>query len=168
MPPSDAPRIKPQAIIVCDDIRRESNGKDILIGVYSSGITFAALPIQYAVALYFVYEAPTKGSIPISIQMKFPDDETEIFRAEGVINASGGELPGETNILPLTGIPLTFKTPGLLRILVRQYDEEWQVMKTAPVRIADVPQPIPNASSIAPAPPVEQSPPASSSTESQP
>ncbi len=41
---SDAPKITVKAVVVCDEVRREDNGKEILIGVYSSGVLVPQFP----------------------------------------------------------------------------------------------------------------------------
>ncbi len=40
-------------VIICDDVRKEDNGKIILIGVYPAGILTSSLPSQLAFMTYF-------------------------------------------------------------------------------------------------------------------
>lgn len=48
MPPkrakADESRYVVQSVIICDDVRQESNGKEILIGVYNDVMLFSAFP----------------------------------------------------------------------------------------------------------------------------
>jgi hypothetical protein len=44
------PLITVKHVVVCDDIRREDNGKEILIGVYSGGIIVPQFPVPLALA----------------------------------------------------------------------------------------------------------------------
>jgi hypothetical protein len=37
-----------RSVIICDDIRREDNGKEILIGVYAGSIIFRSVPVRLA------------------------------------------------------------------------------------------------------------------------
>jgi hypothetical protein len=39
-------KIKIRSVIICDDVRREMSGKEILIGVYNDGMIFPAIPAQ--------------------------------------------------------------------------------------------------------------------------
>jgi hypothetical protein len=62
-------RIKPKFAIFCDDIRREFNGKDILIGVYSGGMILKQLPAPVAMAIWFCFERNESdfGQVPIEL-----------------------------------------------------------------------------------------------------
>lgn len=44
MTSNSTPRVHVVAAVVCDDVRKEANGKDILIGVYSGTIAVHELP----------------------------------------------------------------------------------------------------------------------------
>jgi hypothetical protein len=48
--------------IVCDDIRREDNGKEIIIGVYSGSIVVPQFPATLLLSLWVGLEAPRAQS----------------------------------------------------------------------------------------------------------
>jgi hypothetical protein len=51
-----------RSTLICDDIRREDNGKLFFVGVYTPGIRFAQLPASIALCAFQVWEADAPGS----------------------------------------------------------------------------------------------------------
>lgn len=54
-------KIKPLAIMLCDDIRNEATGKDILIGVGTGAILFFGSPETRRYRIYFLIEVEQAG-----------------------------------------------------------------------------------------------------------
>ena len=49
-------RINPLSAIFCDDIRREDNGKELLIGVYSGSLQVPILPAPVMLSVWVPFE----------------------------------------------------------------------------------------------------------------
>lgn len=73
--------VEPYNVIFCDDIRREFNGKELLIGVYSADLVLPAVPAVVAMALF--------------IQLKIKGEPGTIRRRLRVNDPSGNRA-GET------------------------------------------------------------------------
>jgi hypothetical protein len=50
-----------RSTLICDDIRREDNGKLLFVGVYTPGIRFAQLPASISLCAFQVWEAEASG-----------------------------------------------------------------------------------------------------------
>lgn len=79
-----SPNAKIEYAIVCDDLRREDNGKLIIIGVYAKDIQVqkfpAILPLQFVLAI----RSYKKGSI--SIDVRILQENAEIFKRKATVN----------------------------------------------------------------------------------
>jgi hypothetical protein len=64
-----------RSLLLCDDIRREDNGKELLIGVYSGGIRFFGAGPGRLRQLYFRIELEQEGEnleSPFSLELTAP------------------------------------------------------------------------------------------------
>jgi hypothetical protein len=66
------------AVVVCDDVRKEQSGKDILIGVYGSLIQIHALPSAMNLAFWMEITAKKQGINQIHFRILFPNPEQKI------------------------------------------------------------------------------------------
>ena len=78
MPKKASPHLKVEAVVVCDDIRREFNGKEILIGVYG-GIIVPRFPANLNLAFWIQFRTTETGEIPIFLRLVGPHD-VEFFQ----------------------------------------------------------------------------------------
>ena len=67
-------------VLVCDDVRREVTGKDILIGVYAGDLNVASLPANILLSIWVEMTAKKKEpqEISLRIQVPNPDHKFEI------------------------------------------------------------------------------------------
>jgi hypothetical protein len=70
------------AIVICDDIRKEINGKDILIGVYGGDIVVPATPFVLVLAVWFEYSPSRPGKQAITAKASFSGRALLEVRAE--------------------------------------------------------------------------------------
>lgn len=66
------------AVIVCDDVRREVSQKDILIGVYGSAIVVYSLPTQINLAFWIELEVRKNGLFEIFLKLEFQNSAQSI------------------------------------------------------------------------------------------
>jgi hypothetical protein len=68
------PRLKFITAIVADDVRQETSGKQILIGIYSENMVVSEfLPTGgIRAAVFVMFEAPEIGQMPVKIKILGP------------------------------------------------------------------------------------------------
>jgi hypothetical protein len=116
--------------VVCDDIRREISGKDILIGVYGSGINVASFPSPLALAFWMQFDSSDATPSPIMIEFQLVGENDTKFAALGVqlmITKAG------LGTIALPAIPLSLQIPSDLMLQMRQPGEEWETVGTVRV-----------------------------------
>jgi hypothetical protein len=111
--------------IVCDDARREDNGKAILIGVYTGSILASKFPTQMQLAVWIEHQVTRIGTYQFSLRVLL-DDEIEVFEvtADAVLNELA---PG---VLAFSGFPLQLQRPGTLKVQLRIAQEDWVTLRT--------------------------------------
>ena len=121
--------------VICDDIRRESNGKLILIGVYGSGIKVASLPSFVVMSLLLEVQPTVVG-----------DHELRV-RLTGQSNAVLFESPPVkfsidaikfVNV-PMVGLPIQIQSPGPIELQISVAGTEWQTIRTLTVEVGPLP-----------------------------
>lgn len=100
--------------LLCDDVRREDNGKLILIGLYGGNIQVASLPTTLLLAL--VCECITNSEGP-------KQNEVHIeFRLDGKVSTKGSigvTIDGSgTSFLAFPKAPIHLANPGKLEIFI--------------------------------------------------
>lgn len=117
------PRVTIIAAVLCDDIRREDNGKDILIGAYSSTILVHALPsspLPLMCWLSLIIKEP--GSLHLSFRAT-DHNRNAIF--QHTINMGTDSDLGEGSF-PLGPIFFQLKEPkGTIKIDYKEEQGEW-------------------------------------------
>ena len=63
------PTLKPLSAVVCDEIRREKDGKDIIIGAYGGDILVGSIPIPLALSLWIGLETSGAGNTRADIRV---------------------------------------------------------------------------------------------------
>jgi len=115
------------SVVVCDDIRQETSGKLILIGVYQDNIT-AKLPIDVGMSIWVRFLDLPAGEHSIEFEMHFNGNE---------IVKGGGEIGSNTELsvggfaLPKVEVPLV--EPGTLEFFVALDKGEMKLVGKLPV-----------------------------------
>lgn len=91
--------LRATAVVTCDDIRLEANGKHILVGVYQGKMRVPQLPFVTGLS-WWILATPTQiGSSVIDLRLRMQDGET-IF--QGRIGVQINELSETLLALPPT------------------------------------------------------------------
>jgi hypothetical protein len=115
--------------IVCDQVRREDNGKLLIIGVYSHNITVASFPSHLALAA--VIGTLTKTSVEeYSTEVRAAFGGVEIYSGKGSI---GIKEPGQ-DILVVPNLIVSAPNEGNLEIKIKFGSGRWKVVTTIPIR----------------------------------
>ncbi len=140
-----SPSVVYEALVLCDDIRFENNGKLLLIGVYSDMVQVFKLPLQLrSLGLAVRARAMSKGRIAFNVTATDPQGNS-LLEANGEMNYEGE--PGRAIWLPIVMGPTLLTTEGQYGIRIALGDappihESFLVKKT----------PTPEAPAIAPRP----------------
>ena len=99
-----------EALVLCDDIRFENNGKLLLIGVYSDVVQVFKLPLQLrSLGLAVRARAMARGRIAFTVTATDPQGNS-LLEANGEMNYEGE--PGRTIWLPIVMGPALLTTEG--------------------------------------------------------
>lgn len=143
-----------RSVVVCDEVRREDNGKALIIGAYVGDIVLPKFPTRLPLAFYFIGTgtAPGRGSVELRIQYLRSKEPMGLASAK----AEFQRAPiGTSMVLVLPGIPFEFDQPTELLISVLEGDQ-WREVERKKVILA-----VPSATSSSESrPPSAQSPPA--------
>lgn len=117
--------------LVCDDVRREDNGKWFYIGVYPYDLVLQDVPTQLVLRVIFRLKPRKKG--PANFECRLLLDQAVVAGMAGEINSQ--DLLEDNFPTP----PLLVAIPhaGSLTIQVRESDEDaWRVIARHPVKHA--------------------------------
>lgn len=119
----DLPSVGFEYSLVCDDVRREENGKFIFIGVYANNILLSEFPsvIRFRIVMRM---HPRRSLFPLGIRVKMDDEPLLIFRG----TVASETLEPETS--PSPELHVQIKGPGTLRVEVS--DEEFEASDANP------------------------------------
>jgi hypothetical protein len=131
------------AVIFCDDVRREQNGKDILIGVYSGDILIANFPFTLVLALWVEYLPTALGEQEANFRISYDHKKIADLRVKVDVLERGPMG------IPMTGLPLAGEKEGTLQLEFSSDGQKWRLIKERRIRTS--PGVIPG--SFAPAPP---------------
>lgn len=117
------------SIIICDDVRREINNKEILIGVYSGSITVPSYPATLRLALWIEMETEQKELNHWAIKIETPSGNPPI---EVEFDAETSD-PG-TSSLTMGGLPIRLEHDGEVVVSAKLNDGAFFVVKRKPVQ----------------------------------
>lgn len=125
-----------QSVILCDDIRREDNGKAFIIGVYSGDIVVQS-PANLGLSLWLQGRA-LKGATSIAAQLKFAGEKD--LASESSVPVDSLKLePGDDFIFAIGRIPINLHSNGYLTVQLKFGDSEWsEIIKKKVIISADV------------------------------
>lgn len=118
-------KLSVKQVVVCEDIRREFNGKEILIGVYGSNIAVATFPATLVLAFWvqvFLSEVPTS---PVSLDFRLMGDNEVQFSA---VTAQVFIPRAGLGSFGLPAIPLSLQIPTKLLLQLKQESGEWETV----------------------------------------
>jgi hypothetical protein len=129
-------RINPLFAIFCDDVRREDNGKELLIGVYSGSLQLPILPAPVMLSVWVPFERSGIGKVPIEFRLLGPDDRIVGY---GTIELNFTESDYTVGSLPLRGLAAMLVRPGEITFQLRQHDESWATVRKLSVEKREAP-----------------------------
>lgn len=73
-------------VVVCDDVRRENTGKDILVGAYPGSINMGKMPGQVVLSFWLELQFHKNGDITVEIDLKMSSQSIAQFELAIHIN----------------------------------------------------------------------------------
>ncbi len=112
-------------VIVCDDVRREMTGKDILIGVYPDGINAAQIPGVITLAFWAELIPTATGTLDVELQIELPDATKPVKVS---LTANIEQIARFPAIIP--PFPYSITTEGHVKLLARTLGaDDWIEIK---------------------------------------
>jgi hypothetical protein len=128
-----ASKINIDFAFICDEVRREDNGKLLIIGVYAYDIIVRNFPVDLAltVVVSFNVDAP----IETDFELKISHDGKSMSAVKGRFRLEKSSITG------FPKLPLHISAPGELQFEMRLDDGEWQTIRKMPILSANVSPP---------------------------
>lgn len=133
------------AVVICDDIRREVTGKDLLIGVYTGDIVLQAFPNWFNASIWLEVSFAEAGQYELDLRLSLTDKPPTQFKLKAAVSA-----PGHSAAV-VQGLQIWAESEGELLLEVRD-GEEWKVVKRKKVLSGQVTLPFPTPSFVGPPP----------------
>ena len=146
--------IKSTTALLADQIRREDNGKGMIIGVYTGDVLVSSLPASMSFAVWLELEISGADLMPeldLEIRLKVagenkPDDfETRqqvqiTFRPSGETEKRISKKA--KTVLVINGVPAQIRQGGQLDVSIRTNNGRWKSVLKKSVILADAQDPI--------------------------
>jgi hypothetical protein len=100
--------------MLCDDVRREDNGKLIIIGLYGGDIRVSSLPATLVLALVCECVTNSNGPLPIEVGIEFHLNGKLVTKGSMGVTIDGSG----TSYLAFPRAPVQVAAPGNMEIFV--------------------------------------------------
>lgn len=129
--------VKLDTLIVCDDIRREDNGKLFVIGMYPSNIGVPKMPSVLNLCLFTTFKPIKNGKAQITIEIRNSWSDKKLV-AKTEIESNTATEAFDSYIAVLPNMLLQVEKAGEISIYLKFDDAEWELVKQYPVNITNV------------------------------
>jgi hypothetical protein len=131
---------KVQSAVLADQIRREANGKAIIIGVYTGDIVVEQFPVNLSLAIWLEVEFPTEKTLSqfamelrircLAIDAAAEEQFEKVMPLNLVppankIGENSGGLPLRA-ILNINNFPARVSEPGRIEVSIRETGKRWK------------------------------------------
>ena len=117
--------------IICDEVRKEDNGKHLLLGVYPRDVLVNDIPTIISLVLWMQLYMDRNGQFDIELQIR--KDKSIISRYEATMSVKDHLLP-QTFTLPQA--PIKIDGECTLSIQIREKNKRWKKVREIPVKKA--------------------------------
>jgi hypothetical protein len=103
--------ISAKYVLVCDDVRREDNGKLIILGLYLPDMCVSQIPFPIPILTFLMnLESDRPGNFPFQFKLQHQESGTMLAQGMGVIPVV---IPQQPIIVPVKMNGLVFNSVGL-------------------------------------------------------
>lgn len=101
--------------LICDDVRQESNGKFIVIGLYTANMTVPQVPFVLPSITFFMFmHSDRPGNFPFRMRLETMENGQRLVEGMGMM---GVQRPGP-GACPIRIGPLQIQAPGTYNLVV--------------------------------------------------
>jgi len=133
--------------LLCDDVRREMNGKQIIIGVYGDDVVLPRFPISISLCLWMRFKFQSPGAYSLEFVVIGERQQRMIPVTSVPVNVTDSTKRMD---IALGGILLNISEPETLKFQWRDGSGEWKEVLAAKVIQGPVDQTILGATSVSP------------------
>ena len=126
------PLVNVKYALICDDIRREDNGKLILIGAYPDCIAVSRFPLDMRASIAIFVETMRVGRTDVTTGIFF--NEKNISTMSGVLEVDN---VGKASLITPSLRIRDIDGPGTLHVRIKEGDGEWQEAVSIPIANMD-------------------------------
>lgn len=119
------------AVLICDDVRKEINGKEIIIGLYTGDILVNSVPFVLGLVVWIEYFPSHIGVNSLNVRLNYAGKT--FISGTAVIDAQ--TITPHSVVLP--NLILQGDVAGDLEIEMQE-GEEWKLLKRKTVRQSDL------------------------------
>ena len=119
------PSISVETVVICDDIRREDNGKVILIGVYNNVIILERYPAVIQPKFWLQCKASADGNVPLKMRI-IANKKQKLYEAKADIDVERGQFGFFA--FGLHSPPIKLASPCSLTLKFQQPGKRWQTI----------------------------------------
>jgi hypothetical protein len=116
--------LKLLAALVCDDWRREDNGKEILLGIYTGGIVVPQIPVALQICLWLYVQPPEPGVAQFDLRILEPSHK-EVLQANFQFQVASTEHP---MTVPLVRLPFQISQLGTFKFQWKLPGHDWKTV----------------------------------------
>jgi hypothetical protein len=111
------------ATVICDDVRQEVNGKQIIIGVYGNRIVVSSMPFGIPISIWMEFDAKKLGKNSFQVKISYSTGFETVIRVDLDIYEIGSIGIATPPIL------VSGAADGQLTVEVSNDGKKWKVIK---------------------------------------
>jgi hypothetical protein len=134
---NDKPQsVRIDAVVFCDDIRKEVTNKDLLIGVYAGDIVLQSFPNWFNTAIWIEIVSNAPGTFELNLRLNLTDKNPLPISLAGQIIKAGATSAA------IVGLQLFADKESELSLEIQE-GETWRILKSKKIVHGTVTQPFP-------------------------
>lgn len=119
--------------IICDDIRTESSGKLLLIGVFPDGIVLHKAPSTLPLSIWMKFLNTRKNDLEMEVKID-GDSVDEVIKLSLIIKGDDGLSVDKSSHVIIEKLPIKMKGKGELLISYKIDGKKWKLARQVKVQ----------------------------------
>lgn len=125
------PDITVDHVLICEDIRREDNGKQIVIGLFAGDIKVSRLPVDLRLAFLVRGKSSKKG--PNNIELRLLDsNNSPIVEGQSELNV---QKPNSLFSMSMPPVIVQIVPEGVMKFQMRQPGTRWKTVQETLIKL---------------------------------
>jgi hypothetical protein len=121
------------AVLICDEVLQEANGKQIIIGVYGDEIIVPSIPYQIPISVWFEFIPKNTGKQSVFVKFTYDKKTIATIRLDVDVNKIGS-FNISTPPIPLFGM-----SEAEVIVEGSTNEKRWKVLKRKNIRKGTIP-----------------------------